>query len=158
MLSRRLIDPVTGCWIYTGAKHRYGYGSMWDGRRCATVSRLGAEIYLGLPLDDPRYVCHSCDVPACFNPAHLFLSDAAGNWRDCWDKGRAHRLPPRTDSQAGDKNPMAKLTWEQVREIRTSYKRGEGSQAAIAKVYGVKQGLIWQIIHHKIWKEPSGLH
>lgn len=158
LTSKRFIDPTTECWIWTGAKHRHGYGSLWDGIRCATVSRISAQIYLGLALDDKRFVCHRCDVPACFNPAHLFIGTQKDNWRDCWEKGRAHRLPPRTIEQSGEKNAQAKLTWDKVRQIRSLWHVPGWSQHRIARELGVTQSLVSMIINNIVWKHEEELH
>ncbi len=155
LLSRRFIDPVTGCWIFTGNRGRRGYGSQWDGERQVTISRLSAQLLLGMALGDGRHVLHRCDVPPCFNPAHLFLGTAADNWQDCVSKGRAFQLAPRSKEQAGEKNAQAKLTWDIVREIRARYGMRQESQHALARRFGVTQSLISMVVNEIIWK-PEG--
>jgi len=41
-------------------------------RRLVLVHRLAWRLYRG-PIPVGLGVLHSCDVPACVNPAHLFL-------------------------------------------------------------------------------------
>lgn len=62
----------TGCWIWMASKHnKHGYGSAWyDGKR-VLAHRL-----------------HRCDVPACCNPAHLFVGTQIDNIRDAIAKKR----------------------------------------------------------------------
>ena len=50
---------------------------------------------------------------------------------------------------AGQANGYAKLTDNQVREIRRL--AGSMSQRAIARKFGVHQGSVWKIIHRKSW-------
>lgn len=51
-----------------------------------------------------------------------------------------------------DKSPCAKLTWDQVKEIRKIYSEGGVSQRALASVYHVTQPLIGYIVRQEIWK------
>jgi group I intron endonuclease len=56
-------------------------------------------------------------------------------------------------SQNGDKGNNAKLTWEEVREIRKRYNEGGISQYQLADEYGVGQMTICRIILNRSWKE-----
>jgi hypothetical protein len=97
-------------------------------------------------------VCHHCDNPRCFEPAHLFLGTREINMADMHAKGRrviggwfASR-PMR-----GEEHIFAKLTEEQVLAIRHRYRRRIVTQRALATEYGVTQTLVGMIIRRKIW-------
>lgn len=116
-----MVDGGTGCWNWIGAtKGRQGYGSLIVGsrtdgsRRTVRAHRYAYEVFVG-PVGS-AYVCHRCDNPRCVNPAHLFLGTAKDNAHDRDRKGRTV-FPPRFK---GSKAPWAKLTDEDVREIRSS--------------------------------------
>jgi hypothetical protein len=47
----------------------------------------------------------------------------------------------------------AKVSDEQVRQIRTLYGRGDVSQQALAKQFGISRGHIAKIIGARVWKE-----
>ena len=65
--------------------------------------------------------------------------------------------------QGGDSNPQSKLTWAQVKEIRSRYRpsrgggdgsRVQGSQRALAAEFGVSRSVIKNIVQGHKWK-PS---
>lgn len=90
---------ASGCWIWTkgyagGRNGRYGMLRLPDGS-AITAHRLSYALHKG-PIPAGMYVCHSCDNPACCNPAHLWLGTNSDNQLDAVAKGR-HRnnLPNR---------------------------------------------------------------
>jgi len=79
-------DP-DGCWLWTGARVRGGYGFFHDGERNGVAHRWSYEEKYG-PIPDGLLACHKCDVPACVNPDHIFLGTHADNERDKIRKAR----------------------------------------------------------------------
>lgn len=107
--------------------------------------------------DDSCYVCHKCDIPPCYRPSHLFKGDELSNIRDMLAKGR-HRTNTDTLNQPslnpaleGANNHQAKLTPEQVVQIRTLWASGF-TQVALAARFGVAQGIISGIVLRRSWR------
>lgn len=90
LLENRVIDGE--CWIWSRLHNEKGYGLVAGGRYRKTIAvhRLAAHLWLSMPLDDERCVCHTCDNPPCFNPKHLFLGTQQENVWDSINKGRRH--------------------------------------------------------------------
>ena len=65
-----IIDPVTGCWLWQGAKTQGGYGTVTlKGEKWGT-HRMAYHFFVGwLPRD--TVVHHKCGVRGCCNPDHL---------------------------------------------------------------------------------------
>src|SRR6185312_6417197 len=92
-------------------------------------------------IPDGLLVCHRCDNPPCCNPAHWFLGTNADNAADKAAKGRVVCNPRR-----GVDNPGAKLTEDQVIEIRWRHAAGEASQARLGREFGMAQTTIGDIV------------
>ena len=75
------------CWLWEGSKNRKGYGQVRILGKMLIVSRVSYRLFKG-SLGIEKQVMHTCDVPACWNPAHLLLGDNSKNQRDCVAKGR----------------------------------------------------------------------
>lgn len=128
------------CWLWTAATYRNGYGAFGvsgRARRMTGAHRFAYELTHG-PIPDDLLVCHTCDVRACVNPAHLFLGTHRDNLTDMATKGRSTR---------GVKNTQAKLTEAEVLAIRADGRFGR----EVAADYGVSEGTIYNIWHRRTW-------
>ncbi len=143
------------CWIWKGKPHAAtGYG-----RFTVDGTTFGAHRYAYIlthgPITDGLLVCHTCDAryPAgdissrlCCNAAHMFLGSTADNFRDMHQKGRATQKRSR-----GEKRSNARLTEDDVRQIRAEYARGGIFQHQLAARYGVCQATMYEAISGKTW-------
>jgi len=102
------------------------------------VHRVAYEHHRG-PIPPGLFVCHSCDVPICVNPDHLFLGTGAENTADKMRKNRHIK---------GEQVHTAKLMPKQVLEIRSI---AGMSMRAISRRYGVTHGAVSRIIGRKTW-------
>ena len=130
----RFVRRSPGCWIWTGAKDRDGYGVIADGRRTLAAHRVSYELH-NRALPPGSLVMHSCDVPACVNPAHLSVGTKRTNALDMTRKGRR----------------ATKLTRLQVLEIRARAEAGE-SVADLAVAFEVSVATIRSIVSRRSWR------
>ncbi len=143
------------CWNWIAKVDKDGYGRIGTGSRTnksSSMIRAPRFSYLFHYGVDPGElnVLHSCDNPACVNPAHLRLGTLADNNRDTLERG--HHA---TISLKGIDNPYSKLTESQVSEIRSRYRTGDISQQELAQEYGVGQTCISCIVTGKSWKHVN---
>lgn len=151
--SVKILDE-NSCWEWIGTLNDSGYGVLR--RRKKFRSMLRAHRYAMYLFDkleninDKIKVLHKCDNPPCCNPFHLFLGTQLENIADMRNKGREHIMP----SWPGEKNPRAKLSWEDVRKIREIAPMiGWGRYTILARQYGVSTTAIHDIINGKSWLE-----
>jgi len=144
--KRRVIDPVSGCWVDTGTiANNKGYTKVYYNRKWIYTTRFMWEIHTGTPPPRELFVCHKCDNPPCFNPDHLFLGTHYENMQDMIRKGRARHL-------SGD-IIAKKINSDTVRQIRLEYSAGGTSQAILGRKYRVSKTHIRNVIHFKKWKD-----
>lgn len=86
------------CWPWLGAKSGFGYGRFKiDGRLFSPHRLIYADAHG--PIENVQehhgsVVMHTCDNPACCNPAHLRLGRQVANVADMIAKGRrGHTVP-----------------------------------------------------------------
>lgn len=129
------IKGSNDCWEWQAGCTNSGYGA-FDGGNVSnriTWMLVFGEIPKGL------CVCHTCDNKLCCNPGHLFLGTTADNNHDRHIKGRDADI-------RGEKHPGAKITKEDVHEIRRLYSTGEYRYIDLAQQYPVGRSQIANII------------
>lgn len=136
------------CWHWKGALVG-GYGMIMYRGKTTGAHRMSYRLHFG-PISDGIMVLHKCDNPRCVNPAHLFLGSRADNNADRERKGRGgdHR---------GLKNGRAILTEEQVRYIRSRYRRNakKGGVAELAHELGVNVCVVSAVARGATWRHVT---
>ncbi len=129
-----------GCWrIVSHAPNSSGYVQLERGGKVEPAHRVSYRTFIG-GIPEGLRVLHKCDVRDCINPKHLFLGTNSDNSRDMTSKGRQAR---------GQKNGRAKLTKNQVLEIRANERL---TRKELANKYGVSQSNIDYILTGQSWK------
>lgn len=89
---------------------------------------------------DGLHVRHTCDNPRCINPLHLVIGTRQDNMSDMAER---KRIP------SGERHHNSKLTWENVKYLRSSEKEAK----ELSEMFGVAVNTIKAIIDNKSWKE-----
>jgi len=128
-----------------------GYGQSYAAGRLPRRAHRLAWIAVNGPIPEGLVVMHLCDNPPCVNVSHLRLGTQSDNMRDCAAKGRLSP-PPRNDHIRGERSPRAKVTAEDVAEIRSRCGSGRATQASLAREYGISPVQVWRIVHGLRWR------
>ena len=168
--GRKYLDPVTTadrfwskvqktetCWVWIGAHVPRGYGIIHirSQDRNVYAHRYSWEIHYG-PVPDGLLVCHTCDNPPCVRPDHLFVGSVQDNSTDAKAKGRTasgERHGTKTHPEAfpkGSQCTHAKITEDQVREIRLAAANGE-KRASIGTRYGLHPAYVSLVVARRRW-------
>lgn len=121
------VEQTGNCWLWHGPTMRRWYGTIYD-RELKRI--LGAHVYSwrlhrgAVPAG--MCVCHTCDVPTCVRPDHLFLGTHADNMADKVAKNRQAK---------GGRIGTAKLTDDQARGVIRAVAGGAPIQH-LARVLG----------------------
>lgn len=132
------------CWEWTGYR-KNGYGSLSIRNHAVYMHQLSCSTAHGA-IPDGWEACHSCDFRPCWNPAHLSARTKADNIADMRAKGRAVN-PPRV---TGLRQHLARLTDEEVSEIRRIWDAGAARQREIAAAYGCSQSTVGRIVNGQV--------
>ena len=119
---------VGDCLVWTRAVTWKGYAIV--GHNSRRLARVVLAKKLGRPIQKGCQACHTCDEPACVEPSHLYEGTNKENSLDRSVRGR---------------HGLAKLTEDQVREIRFSTEKG----IVLSKRYGVDPASISRVRNRK---------
>ncbi len=68
--EKYVVDDETGCWVWTAARGRDGYGRLWVDGKSVLAHRFAYDQFVG-PIPDGLVLDHLCRNRACCNPEHL---------------------------------------------------------------------------------------
>ena len=157
--SKTKLNPSTNCIEWQNAKDKFGYGKIKYADGVRSTHRIAFELKYG-PIPEDLCVLHKCDNPSCINVDHLFLGTRAENMADKVAKGRQSKGPEQHRNRkpnTGENNGRAKLSLQDVTEIRDLYDNGICKQSELAERYGVDWRQIHRIIKRKHWKISESL-
>ncbi len=158
------VDTSAGpdaCWPWLAARFAgKEYGVFRHEGKNLRSHRVAYELSHG-PVLLGFMVLHSCDNPACCNPAHLKVGTHSDNMADRRRKGRdatcGHHQPERR--ARGERINTSKLTPEDVRDIRLRYVPGHrsrpGNMIELSAEYGVSPSTIQRIATGQYWKHVT---
>lgn len=148
-LWNRVSREVGECWPWLDGKNPAGYGVIRYAEDTWLTHRLAYTLAFGT-IPAGFAVCHRCDNPPCCRPDHLFLGTLAENNADMQTKGRNDQWGHKASPRRGATHPMAKLTSEQVGEIRALAAKCE-MQKRLALRFGVGRDTIRRILRGLSW-------
>lgn len=168
------INKTPSCWLWEGSLDSDGYGrATAKGGPSETLAHRIAWTFANGPVPDGLSVCHRCDVPACVNPAHLFVGTSQDNQADKVQKNRQargskngayrhnrgaaisdgvtrwHKEHPEKTAR-GEHHKNSKLNEEKVRKIRILVEEGF-SQSEIAVSLGIAQASVSRVVTGQCW-------
>ena len=135
--------PRGTCWKWKGSTPQ-GYGSFYYAGNTFSSHRVAYFAHTG---DDPGDldILHKCNFPMCVRWSHLRKGTHAENMNDRDKAGHQ-------STKRGADHPVAKLTEEQVLDIRAAFARGIWTKMDLARQYNVSHRLIRNIVNRTAWK------
>lgn len=141
IIKLKSVVSESGCWLWNGTLNAKGYGCFSGG----LAHRFSYQSLVG-EIPEGRYVLHHCDIRNCVNPQHLYVGTQKDNVADMWRRGRANAR----GQKPGEGHSLARLTWNDVREIRALAKEGK-TKSQLAIKYGISEAQIGRIILNVRW-------
>lgn len=167
-----VVRPELGpCWVWTGATFPSGRPQFKFHGKTSYAHRVSYELAYG-PIPDRLMVCHHCDNPACVRPEHFFLGTGKDNLQDAARKGRmatgkqngAYTRPEKVLRgehhwthmkphlvARGEHTGRAKLTAQDVIEIRAAYDGSPTFCREWAPRYGITPQAVRAVLQRRVW-------
>jgi hypothetical protein len=133
------------CWVWTASKLPKGYGQFSIAADAYELAHRVSFVIENGRGPEGGVVRHRCDNPSCVRPSHLREGTLLDNNRDQVRPGRTAK---------GVKNRAAKLSEEQVAEIRQRFAAGE-LQGKLAREFGVTQPAVSLIVNGRNWRHVA---
>ena len=137
------------CWNWSGSKDSSGYGKLGTGKNILSAHRVAYTLYKGA-IPAGLHVLHTCNNPACVNPAHLYAGTQKQNKQDSVRQNRHHK-------PKGSLNGSALLNEAAVLKIKELL-ANKVAVPLIAKQFAVCCGTIYNIKAGTAWshvREPQ---
>ncbi|MBK7865259.1 MAG: HNH endonuclease [Archangiaceae bacterium] len=138
----KYVVEANGCWLWSAYVTRLGYGRFVLSDVPIAAHRASWTLNVG-PIPAGLDVLHRCDVRRCVNPAHLFRCTDLDKGRDMMAKGRGNK-------PHGETHGRAKVTAEQVRQIRHRFATGE-RQFELRAEFGLSKAQVSKICRGQSW-------
>jgi hypothetical protein len=161
------VERAEGCWLWQGHRNTRGYGQFnIDATHPVGAHRIAYELTYG-PIPPDLHCCHHCDNPPCVRPDHLFLGTRSDNSQDMVRKGRAYAqvYPERLKRgiehptnlhpeivKRGIEHSKAKVTEDEVREIRYLRNIEQWPLKRLAAHFGISLGNVQKIATYNAWQ------
>jgi len=142
-VEMQTVQQENGCMVFTGHKDDCGYGRITKDGKLVRIHREVWKLH-NPAMEITGVIMHSCDNPACVNPAHLSHGTQADNIADMVAKGRRVTLK-------GSRQHDAKLTEADIPKIRELAADPKVPMYKIAAMYGVSDTVIRNIRNGKNW-------
>lgn len=134
-----------GCFnCISHSKNSDGYSQMTVKKKTIKIHRFVYEEMFG-SIPQGLVIRHKCDNPNCINPEHLETGTHADNMMDMTKRGRAVYVK-------GSRSGQAKITEQDVREIKRLLHKNKMKQTDIAKVYEISNSTLSAIKYGITWK------
>lgn len=155
--AKAQIGKPDDCWEWQGSRNPRGYGrfdaGVSDGSGIVRAHRWVYTNEIG-QIPQGHGVLHRCDNPPCVNPRHLFSGTHRENMQDMFAKGRGNTSGLVNESTTGELNPAAKLSDQQIAEIRAMYQTGRYYQREVAALYGIDQSYVSLLVRNINRRSP----